>query len=505
MTSGSDTPIFLCSFCEQAIEFRQEQEGRRIQCPKCRKNVWLYGNTGILIGGKLTSSWFYKRPKLFGLLGSSLVGPIQDTEFLELIHRGEIGLEMDVQSPELTRGKDVPAGKVNLNLVRDMCSQRNAEEQRLRNVQARERQRDARNRETLLQGVRTAIADGSLSLKERHQLLAFAAKAGISDSEVEDLLRLESLTLLGQVVDDAVSDGFFDDSENEKLSKIAIGLGLSLQFTRDQEFRLSLARAAWELLKALQANTLPQTLEFDGAEVFEIVVLKRPSGISLGNDHYLKSIGVGVVKRVDKSFLLDGRLIARKFALSSIANVQWFSDGLFIKRSTGKSLFIRPTKLGFDWYRFAITMEVLSKGEPVLGILPEDSFIPAADILASELVDDSVGDNDCSSEFESSPDSWEPASRIPRFTFRIVGESYENRQHELNRISIGDEVLLVREPGNPYDYNAVAVFNREKKQLGYLKREVSLWFAPILDRGRRFQCEVKHRTSSGGILISVFE
>jgi hypothetical protein len=41
--------------------------------------------------------------------------------------------------------------------------------------------------------------------------------------------------------------------------------------------------------------------------------------------------------------------------------------------------------------------------------------------------------------------------------------------------------------------------------LGYLKREVALWFAPILDRGRKFQCEVKQRTASGGIVISVFD
>lgn len=357
----------------------------------------------------------------------------------------------------------------------------------------------------MLQGVKNAIADGSLSLKERNQLLAFAAKAGIADFEVEELLRSESLTLLGQVVEDAVSDGFFDDNENEKLSRIAIGLGLSLEFTKDQQFRLSLARAAWELLQILQAGTLAPTLEFDSAEVFEVVALKRPAGIPLGNDHYLKTVGVGTIKRVDKSLLLDGRLTAKKYALSSIVNVQWFSDGLFIKRSTGKSLFIRPTKLGLDWHRFAMAMEGLSTGEPVVGILPDESFIPATGILASEIIAGSTSDDDINCESDLQPDSWEPASRIPRFTFRIVGGSYDNRQHELNRLAIGDEVLLIREPANPYDANAVAVMNRDQKQLGYLKREVSLWFAPILDRGRRFRCEVKHRTSCGGILISVFD
>ncbi len=144
--------------------------------------------------------------------------------------------------------------------------QREAEEQRLRNVQARENQRDAKNRETLLQGIKKAISDGNLSLNERTQLHTLASKTGITEREVEELLKQESSALLKQVVEDALSDGFFDDQENESISKIAIGLGLTLEFTKDQQFRLSLARIAWNLLQQLQAGSLPQTLEFSGAE-----------------------------------------------------------------------------------------------------------------------------------------------------------------------------------------------------------------------------------------------
>ena len=357
----------------------------------------------------------------------------------------------------------------------------------------------------MLQGVKKAVSDGNLSLNERSQLHAFASKTGITQTEVEDLLNRESSVLLKQVVEDALSDGFFDDQENESISRIAIGLGLTLEFTKDQQFRISLARTAWTLLQQLQAENLPQTLEFSDAELFEIVSLTRPAGISLGGDHYLKSVGEGIVKRIEKNLLLDGRLTAKKYPLSSIVCVQWYSDGLFLKRSSGKSLFIRPGKLGLEWHQFAMSMEVIATGEPVIGILPNESFIPATELVVAEVIGDIANISDLAGHADTQTDDFAPANRIPRFTFRVVGESFENRQLDLDRLVIGDAVYLIREPSNPYDSNAVAVVNRERRVLGYLKREVSLWFAPILDKGRQFQAEVKQRTSSGGILIAVFD
>jgi tellurite resistance protein/DNA-directed RNA polymerase subunit RPC12/RpoP len=505
MTSDETSKIFICSYCEQSLKFRNDQEGKRIQCPKCKKPVWVFDNRVSSISQKLSSIWMYERPKLLGLLGTRMVGPIPDTEFLGLVTRGEIDRECFIQSPELTKNQEVSASRVNISIVREMCDQRDAEEQRLRNVQARENHRDTKNRETLLQGVKKAVSDGNLSLNERSQLHAFASKTGITQTEVEDLLNRESSVLLKQVVEDALSDGFFDDQENESISRIAIGLGLTLEFTKDQQFRISLARTAWTLLQQLQAENLPQTLEFSDAELFEIVSLTRPAGISLGGDHYLKSVGEGIVKRIEKNLLLDGRLTAKKYPLSSIVCVQWYSDGLFLKRSSGKSLFIRPGKLGLEWHQFAMSMEVIATGEPVIGILPNESFIPATELVVAEVIGDIANISDLAGHADTQTDDFAPANRIPRFTFRVVGESFENRQLDLDRLVIGEAVYLIREPSNPYDLNAVAVVNRERRLLGYLKREVSLWFAPILDKGRQFQSEVKQRTSSGGILIAVFD
>ena len=152
-----------------------------------------------------------------------------------------------------------------------------------------------------------------------------------------------------------------------------------------------------------------------------------------------------------------------------------------------------------------MSMEVIATGEPVIGILPNESFIPATELVVAEVIDDIANISDLAGHADTQTDDFAPANRIPRFTFRVVGESFENRQLDLDRLVLGDAVYLIREPSNPYDSNAVAVVNRERRVLGYLKREVSLWFAPILDKGRKFQSEVKQRTASGGILSAVFD
>jgi hypothetical protein len=231
--------------------------------------------------------------------------------------------------------------------------------------------------------------------------------------------------------------------------------------------------------------------------------LKRPAGIALGNDHYLKSVAVGDLKRADKHLILEGRLSAKKYALSSVIDVKWYSDGVFVKRSSGKSLFLRPSKFNLAWYEFAMTLEAITTGEPVLGILPDESFIPSAESPFSEEIGSDGDLVDILTESDLA-DNWSPSNRIPRFTFRVVGEDFDDRLIDLDKLSIGEQVYLKREPSNPHDQNAVAVLNSQRRMLGYLKREVALWFAPILDRGRKYQCEVKQRTASGGIVISVF-
>lgn len=74
------------------------------------------------------------------------------------------------------------------------------------------------------------------------------------------------------------------------------------------------------------------------------------------------------------------------------------------------------------------------------------------------------------------------------FSLAGCGEWFDNedgtsRQEELARCAPGDWVDLVREPDNPHDPRAVAIFTRRGIRVGYLRRDRAAWFCGKLDRG----------------------
>ncbi|RDB25140.1 DNA repair protein rad5 [Hypsizygus marmoreus] len=55
-------------------------------------------------------------------------------------------------------------------------------------------------------------------------------------------------------------------------------------------------------------------------------------------------------------------------------------------------------------------------------------------------------------------------------------------QYYKGLVGPGEEVLLVREPANPYDRNAIQVKNIGQTQVGHLPRNIALRLAPLLDK-----------------------
>ena len=65
----------------------------------------------------------------------------------------------------------------------------------------------------------------------------------------------------------------------------------------------------------------------------------------------------------------------------------------------------------------------------------------------------------------------------------IVGSSHYPRAiDQIVRMRPGQRLLVVREPKNPYDANAIAV-HLLKQKLGYFPRGFAAAFAPIMDAG----------------------
>jgi hypothetical protein len=83
---------------------------------------------------------------------------------------------------------------------------------------------------------------------------------------------------------------------------------------------------------------------------------------------------------------------------------------------------------------------------------------------------------------------------------KVAGVTFEGRQEIIN-LMVGNEVaMLIPEPDNKYDPNAIAVWiafppesGYEKAQIGYLPKQVAEQVAPMLD-GEKTQCKVDEIT-----------
>lgn len=75
----------------------------------------------------------------------------------------------------------------------------------------------------------------------------------------------------------------------------------------------------------------------------------------------------------------------------------------------------------------------------------------------------------------------------------VVGIDYpnadrdkSNRRFEMALCAPGDPVTLVREPKNPHDEHAVAVFSERNVQLGYLSSERAVFIGAKIAAGEEF-------------------
>ncbi|GEM_PF-3235426 len=78
--------------------------------------------------------------------------------------------------------------------------------------------------------------------------------------------------------------------------------------------------------------------------------------------------------------------------------------------------------------------------------------------------------------------------------YKVVGATHNNpdgtsRQEIISHLTKASKITLVREPKNPYDKNAIAVY-ANGKQIGYLSSAYAEGFAPMIDTGRRFETYV---------------
>lgn len=75
------------------------------------------------------------------------------------------------------------------------------------------------------------------------------------------------------------------------------------------------------------------------------------------------------------------------------------------------------------------------------------------------------------------------------FSVNVAGTSHRSTELQDKSFVPGKELLLVREPDNPHDENAIAVFNKASTvQIGYLPKEAAKRFSKKLQAGEKWSC-----------------
>ncbi len=89
---------------------------------------------------------------------------------------------------------------------------------------------------------------------------------------------------------------------------------------------------------------------------------------------------------------------------------------------------------------------------------------------------------------------------------RINGSYYhEGAYDRLNKLNVGDELFLEREPGNTHDANAIKVLDRGGGMLGYVAagNGKNIILAQLMDAGEKVRAEVSQK-SAASTYINVF-
>jgi hypothetical protein len=105
------------------------------------------------------------------------------------------------------------------------------------------------------------------------------------------------------------------------------------------------------------------------------------------------------------------------------------------------------------------------------------------------------------------PSVWIVAPEEPEssMTTEVVGITYDGRLAVVNKLSIGEPVILRREPWNAYDRNAIMVLRQTGEQLGYINRFLAASLAAKFDASEQEVPGVVVRLAKGGYIMVVIE
>ena len=99
---------------------------------------------------------------------------------------------------------------------------------------------------------------------------------------------------------------------------------------------------------------------------------------------------------------------------------------------------------------------------------------------------------------------------LPALSIAVVGADHPNKRgpsriFELQLCRPGEIIELRREPKNPADPRAVAVYSARGIQIGYIPAERAQWIGSMIDQGREVAAVFQMRTGYGAAIRVAFD
>ena len=99
---------------------------------------------------------------------------------------------------------------------------------------------------------------------------------------------------------------------------------------------------------------------------------------------------------------------------------------------------------------------------------------------------------------------------VTQLSLAVVGADFPNKRgpgrcFEIALCIPGEPVDLVREPKNPADPRAVAVFSARGVQIGYLTAERAPWIGAMIGVGREIRTVFQSASSYGAVIRIAFD
>lgn len=93
------------------------------------------------------------------------------------------------------------------------------------------------------------------------------------------------------------------------------------------------------------------------------------------------------------------------------------------------------------------------------------------------------------------------------FDSYVAGTSYIKDEAVFNEMKVGDRMVLLREPDNRFDENAILVLDNKKRKAGYIPEKDNIVFARLMDAGKFLVAKVIRLEEKGSfrqVNISIY-